>query len=373
MSGGRLSVVHVLAPARVGGLERVVQALAAGQVRAGARVLVVGVVGTSEADHPFFAPLEASGVPFTRLQLPTRAYLHERTLMRDILIAADADVLHLHGARMDLLHSGVARSLGIAVVSTAHGSSRLGWRSNLLEWFQLHAWRRFEAVIAVSGPLQQMLLAAGVPEYRLRVIPNGWSGSAASHSRDQVRQRLGMAQSDFVIGFVGRLIAAKGPDVFVEALDMLRDLPWKAVIVGDGMVRASCEASLRTRGLSDRVLMTGHVDDATTVIPAFDAFVLSSRTEGTPIVLFEAMAAGVPIVATAVGGVPDVIGAGAGVLVPPETPEAIAAALRGVMGDPQAARAMSEIARGRLTKDFGLDRWIDAHLALYRAVSRRNG
>lgn len=364
----RLSIVHVLAPARVGGLERVVQSLAIGQHAAGFRVLVIAVVDASDADPPFLAPLRAAGVPHECLRLPTRAYLRERALVKALFTKVEASVVHLHGARMDLLHSGVARALGIPVVSTAHGSSRLGWRSNLLEWFQMRFWRGFDAVVAVSRALESMLLSEGVPAARLHMISNGWSGGADRATRAEARQSLGLAESDFVVGFVGRLIAAKGPDVFIEALARIKDVPWTGVMVGDGMVRAECEALIRAHGLERRVILTGHMDDATALFPAFDAFVLSSRTEGTPIVLFEAMAARVPIVATAVGGVPDVVGAQLALLVPPNDPAALADALRTLMLDKDGASARAANAHQRLQREFGLEAWIASHTELYRSV-----
>jgi glycosyltransferase involved in cell wall biosynthesis len=104
------------------------------------------------------------------------------------------------------------------------------------------------------------------------------------------------------------------------------------------------------------------------LFPAFDVFVLSSRTEGTPIALFEAMAAGVPIVASAVGGVPDVVSSREAVLVTQEDPAALAAGLTETLGDPTAALERARAARRRLEREFALQPWLEQYLALYTSL-----
>lgn len=126
-------------------------------------------------------------------------------------------------------------------------------------------------------------------------------------------------------------------DVFLDALDLLEDVPVLA-IMGDGPERPELEARVRAGPLRDRVRFRGVVQDAGALFTAFDAFVLSSRTEGRPMVLLEAMAAGVPIVATCVGGIPEVVSPGEALLVPSQDVGAMADALRSVRSHPSAAR-----------------------------------
>jgi glycosyltransferase involved in cell wall biosynthesis len=364
-----LAVVHIAAPAPVGGLERVVQALAIGHHRAGHRVRVIAVLEPAPGTHPFVAHLGSAGVPVDVLRLPARAYWRERRQVRACLMRERPQVVHTHGYRPDLLDAGVARSLGIPIVSTVHGSSRLGGKSHFYEWVQRRAWRRFDAVIAVSRPLEGFLRDAGVAGPRVHVIPNAWPGVPPRASRAEARRTLGLADGPFTIGFVGRLIRAKGPDVLVEALPLLGDLPWRAVIIGDGGERAALEGRVKELGLEGRVLLAGHLDEATDLFPAFDAFVLSSRTEGTPITLFEAMAAEVPIVASAVGGVPDVVSDREGILVEPERPPVLAAALRAIHREPGAARERARAAALRVTREFAPATWLARHAEIYRRLA----
>jgi glycosyltransferase involved in cell wall biosynthesis len=364
-----LGIVHITAPAPVGGLERVVQALAIGQHRAGHRVLVIAVVEPSDSTHPFVVPLREAGVAVETIALPGRAYLRERSAVRAILQRVRPDVVHTHGYRSDLLDGTVARALGIPIVSTVHGSSRLGGKSHFFEWLQGIAWRRFDVVVAVSRDLERRMLESGVPRDRLALIPNAWPGVEPGLSRDAARTRLGLRADERVIAFVGRLIPAKGPDIFARALALSHDETWTAVIVGEGLLREEVERIIAEAGLTDRVRFTGHLDDATHLFPAFDLFVLSSRTEGTPIVLFEAMAASVPIVATRVGGVPEVVSDAEAILVPSEDIPALADAIRTAAGAEAHTRAQR--ARARLLLDFGTAQWIDQHVRAYRAASAR--
>jgi glycosyltransferase involved in cell wall biosynthesis len=139
-------------------------------------------------------------------------------------------------------------------------------------------------------------------------------------------------------------------------------------VLGDGPARAGLTALAEGAGVADRVHWCGVVPDAARVFSAFDALALSSRTEGTPIVLLEAMAAGVPVVATAVGGVPDVLPLDGGLLVPPEAPAALAVALRGLFDEPEAAAARALVARARVERELAVRPWADRYRDVYHAA-----
>jgi glycosyltransferase involved in cell wall biosynthesis len=140
-------------------------------------------------------------------------------------------------------------------------------------------------------------------------------------------------------------------------------------VIGDGPDVEQLRERSASLGFGARVRWHGAVPGAGGLMAAFDAFVLSSRTEGTPMVLLEAMAAGVPVVATTVGGVPDVVSGGEALLVPPEAPASLAAALRTLLLDPAGARERAAAARARLQAfDAGL--WLDRYDAVYRQVAR---
>ena len=179
---------------------------------------------------------------------------------------------------------------------------------------------------------------------------------------------LGVPPSAFTVGWVGRISAEKGLDVLLDALPSLSDIPVHLAVVGDGPLRVELEALARGAALTDRITWAGIVPDAGTLLRAFDVVVLSSRTEGTPIILLEAMAAGVPVVATAVGGVPDVVTGAEALLVDAENPVALASAIRAIVADRSAAEARAARARGRLVAEFALEPWLLAYERIYRSL-----
>ena len=360
-------ILHLAAPADVGGLERVVQGLAREQRRAGQDVHVAAVLTESAEDHPFFAPLVEAGVETHTVVAGPRGYRRERGAVAELCRRLRPTVVHTHGYRPDVLDAGVARRAGIPVVTTVHGFTGGDWKNRVYEWLQCRAFRRFDAVVAVSQPLKTRLVGAGVHPDRIHVVPNAWRPGPVL-DRAAARRALGLASGAFVVGWVGRLSREKGPDVVLEALRHVADLPLVAAVIGDGPERRSLVARAQRLGLDGRVRWHGVVPAAASLFAAFDLFVLSSRTEGSPMVAFEAMAAGVPVIATNVGGVPEMLSPEEAVLVPPDNPAALAAAIRAAYHAPAMARARAGRARQRLCRDFGTAPWGERYDGIYRLV-----
>jgi len=363
-------VLHVAAPAAVGGLERVVHLLAEGQARSGEDVHVAGVFDRIGADHYLLDTLADRGVTTHPIELSARAYWRERAAMSELCRRLRPDVVHTHGTRPDVVDAEVARRLGIPVVTTVHGFTGGNWKNRFYERLQRRAYRKFNAVVAVSRPLGEQLIRGGVPRSRVHVVPNAFGEADPSLDRAAARGVLGVSQEGFLVGWAGRLSGEKGPDVLLDALRHITDLPVAVSVVGSGREQASLMTRVRSLGLEQRVRWHGAVRDAGRLFAAFDAFVLSSRAEGTPMVLFEAMATGVPIVATRVGGVPDVVSPAEAVLVPPDDPFALATEIRAVYHNPVAAHERARRARERLYRDFSVAPWLGRYEAIYELVSR---
>jgi glycosyltransferase involved in cell wall biosynthesis len=363
-------ILHVVAPGDFGGLERVVQVLARGLHGLGHDVHVTVVATEPGADHgPFLAPLSEAGVHTHLLVAPGRAYLWERAAIARVCRQVRPHVVHTHGYRPDVLDAGVARRLRIPVVTTVHGFTGGGWRNRLYEWLQCRAFRRFDAVVAVSRPLVERLQRAGVPASRIHEVPNAWCEITPPLDRVAARRALGIPRDGFAVGWVGRLSYEKGPDVLLEALHHVRDLPLGVSVVGNGVEQVTLQARASDLGLDGRIRWHGAVPDAGRLLAAFDVLLLSSRTEGTPMVLFEAMAAGVPIVATCVGGVPGVVSPGEAALVPAGNPGALATEIRAVYQNPTVAQQRARAARARLERDFSVRPWLERYEAIYQRAS----
>lgn len=367
----RLSILHVTAPARYGGLEQVVRALATGHRQRGHDVAVAAVLEPPDAaSHPFVEALQRAGVEVAPVVTSARGYLAERRAVRGLVSRVKPHVVHTHGGRPDIVDAPVARALGIPTATTVHGFSKGGGRSGLYEYLQKRAFRRFHAVIAVSRAQAEELRAAGVRPDRLHLVPNAWQPTPQL-DRGEARRFLGIPEASRRLGWVGRLTREKGADVVLCALARVAEPTVSLSIVGDGRERTELEALARRLGVADRVVFHGRVRDAGRLPRAFDAFVLSSRTEGTPIALFEAMAAGVPVVATAVGGVPDVVSEREAWLVPPEDPVTLALAINAALADLGRRRTRADAARERLDREFGVQPWLGRYETIYRAIARQ--
>ena len=368
-----LSIMHVLAPGEVGGLESVVRSLAAEQQRAGHRVLIACVL-ENDAPHPYVASLAAIGLDVRVVVAPGRAFSREREQIAALCAELLPNVVHTHGYRPDLLDAPVARRLGISTVSTIHGFTGGGLKMRAYEWLVQRAYRRFDALIAVSSPIRDRVVASGVRGSRVHVIRNAFVAPSASFlERAAARRALGIPESAFSIGWVGRLSHEKGVDVLVRALaHVKRSENLHVSIIGSGPSEVDMRALAAATGVSDRIHWYGTIPESFRLYRAFDAFVLSSRTEGTPIVLLEAMAAEVPVITTAVGGVPDVVRSTEALLVPPEHPVMLAGAIEAVRQEPTVACARAVAARRRLEEVFAVGPWLERHEAVYRSLQRRS-
>lgn len=366
-----LTILHVLAPAPIGGLERVVRLLAIEQARAGHDVHVAAVVSPGDEDHPFGAAARADGVNVHTLVVGDRAYMREYRMIQGLCARLGPHIVHTHGFRPDVVDAAAARRMGIATASTVHGFTRNNGRARLYEWLQRAALGRCDAVLAVSAPQVEEVVRGGAKAERVHLVPNAWRRTSPQISRVESRGFLGVPAGDFVVGWVGRLGREKGPDVLVEACGWLKSPGVRVSIIGDGRMKDELKQQSQRVGVVDAIRWHGLLPDAASLFAAFDVFVLSSRTEGTPIALFEAMAARIPIVATRVGGVPDVIGEDEARLVPPENPEALASAVLEIRADPDAALERAERAHARLLEKYDVDSWIHRHNEIYGAIRRR--
>lgn len=172
---------------------------------------------------------------------------------------------------------------------------------------------------------------------------------------------------------IGRLKQPKDFSTFVRSLGLVT-APFFARVVGDGPERDQVERAVREQGLTDRVELTGTSDDVARILGEGDVFVLSSRSEGMPMSVLEAMAAGLPVVATAVGGVPELVVEGeTGLLVPPGDAGALALALDRLLGDAELRQRMGAAARRRVETSFALPDWEDAHRSLYARLLAEHG
>jgi len=239
----------------------------------------------------------------------------------------EVDLVHSHEFTMAVFGAAAAKRLQLPHFITLHGGAYWGrrWRRRTaLRW----ALRQSEGAIAVSEPYRaEISRLLGVRRELLRVVPNGIP--QVSGDRGAVRHELGLEKDEVLMVAVGNLYPVKGHRFLIEALAGLpRDGRWKLVIAGRGQEELDLRAMISDYGLSGRVQLLGLRQDIADVLAAGDLFVMPSLSEGLPLALLEAMAAGLPVVASAVGGIPDVTGTGrGGIIVPAGSVEPLQEAL----------------------------------------------
>ncbi len=274
-------------------------------------------------------------------------------------------LIHSHEFTMNF-YAGLAGSLlGIPVVATVHGKSYYPSARRRVQAMRLL--RRLGAgVVAVSSDLRDFLeRELGMRE--VRVIPNGIDIAAYSGAdRDAVRRELGFGVEDRVIGAIGNLYPVKGHAVLLEALARLKHPRIHVVIAGRGEEEPRLRGLMESLSLQGRVHLLGFREDVPRLLSAFDAYALPSFSEGQSLALMEAMAAGLPIVASRVGGNPELIRDGeSGLLFEAGNPEDLALKLKTVVDSDALAESMAAKARERAAADFSLDAMMARYRALY--------
>lgn len=364
----RLLVLHVLAPAEFGGLESVVRLMAAGQRRNGKEVVVVALLRRGARVPSWLESLRAQSVLVEPIVAPRFGYLKEVQRLTELCRELRPSVMHTHGYHADIVGAIAARRALVPVVATVHGFVGGGGKNELYEWLQRRAFRRMDGVMPVSRPMAEELVRAGVPRPRLHVVINAFERMADAMPRKGAREALRLSDAHFHAGWVGRLSPEKGADIMLRALALVRQSDVRLSVVGDGPELGRLKDLAAQLGIAGRVTWHGIVRDAARILPAFDTVILSSRAEGTPIVLLEAMGAGVPIVATTVGGIPDIVSPAEALLVQPDDPPALAAAIESVRSDPHGAATRAEAARRRLADQFATEPWVRRIDEVYAAA-----
>jgi glycosyltransferase involved in cell wall biosynthesis len=271
----------------------------------------------------------------------------------------------------------VARLTGLPSLSTCHGYIPTTWKVRLYNALDRIALKFGTQVLAVSEAIKQDLVDSGLSPDRVQVVVNavGSATDRAHANREAGRKSHGIDSTDFVLGYVGRLSAEKGLKYLLTACAELvaSGVPLKALIIGGGPQRNELGQLSRQLGLDGRVVFAGFQEDAVQWLPCMDVFVLPSLTEGTPMALLEAMAHGIPAVASAVGGVPQVIKHGeTGILVSPGSAEEISRATRAMFGDPAARQKLAENALVLVKTRYGIDQWIGRIEMEYQSLARQS-
>ena len=379
---GPIRILRVITRLNIGGPARHVVLLNAAldDGLAFRSTLVAGTTGPHEGSMLDFAHahgVEPILVPSLGREISPFDDLLSLARLVQLVRATRPDIVHTHMAKAGSLGRLAAHLCGVPlIVHTYHGHVFHGYFSPAKTRLVLGIERALglltDRIIAVGSGQRDEIAGYGVaPPDKLVPIPLGLELDAflgAERERGALRRELGIDPQTPLVGIVARLVPIKAHEVFFAAAALVHQrLPQaQFLVIGDGERRAELEAFVDGHGLREHVRFVGWRADMPRVYADLDVVALTSRNEGSPVSLIEALAAGRPVVSTAVGGVPEVvIGGQTGLLVPPDEPAAFAEALLGLLDDPQRAARLGQAGRRHVYPRYDSSRLIDDVRSLY--------
>lgn len=368
--GEKLVVAYLVRPAE-GGIKSHLTTLLAGLDHARFEPVVI-----CPPDSTIYHELESSGERVIALDLdgdlnPRRDIIAVLALRR-ILSRVRPDILHIHSAKAGLvgrmaLWPSLRRPRVVITMHSFVFDERVGSRKRaLVSWVEKRLSSRTDRVIAVSDALKTQLVdVMGVSADKITVIPNGIAFTDVSRT----------AGKGLIIGTVSRLAPQKGVDNFIRAAEIVSKKYSEArfVIVGDGPLRPSLESLAGELGLGDRLEFAGHQPDALALVAAFDVFVLASTWETFGLTLVEALSQEVPVVASRVGGIPEIVdGSTTGLLAEPSDPSDLASKIIRLIEDPDLARRLAVEGCRSVRERFSSELMVDRTQQLYDKLLGRD-
>jgi len=347
-----IKVTHVVLSLDVGGTERVVLALIRQGLLLGQEVAAVCL----EQPGTLSQEVEALGVRVTCLDKPHGLQLRVVKALREAFRALRTDIIHTHQITALFYAGPAARQVGLPVVHTEHGKNFTSRRMRWVGWLAGRWTRRF---FCVSQDIADHVKHFGiVAPSKIRVVPNGIDPRTVTEPAQQrlaVGQSLRIPPGAPVIGTVGRLDEVKRQDVLLHAFARVKRRFPQAhlLVVGDGPLQESLQALAAYLGLGDSAHFVGYQARPGMFLQAMDVFALTSWSEGMPLSILEAWATGLPVVASDVGGLPELVQAGStGLLCPCGDIGATAAALEALLADPALRQRLGEAGREVLARHY---------------------
>jgi glycosyltransferase involved in cell wall biosynthesis len=387
-----MNIVHLMASPFVGGPERQVLGLA-GALRPRCRTVFLSFAEGGRA-RAFLDRAAADGFESVPLRENAPHVFRAAAEVAEHLRRCRADVLCCNGYKPDLVGWLAARRAGVPAVAIAHGWTAATWKVRVNEALDRLVLHGMDRVVCVSAAQAAKVRRAGVPSERVRVIRNAVATEPFDRPDPAYRAKLHelfVGQTFLsdpaapvrqecltyftpatVVGAAGRLSPEKGFDVFIDAAALVRRERPDAgfVLFGDGPLRERLAKRVAERRLDGAFVLAGFRPDVERFLPFLEVAVLSSHTEGLPVAVLEAMAARVPVVATAVGGTPEVVADGAtGRLVPPGDAAALARRVGELLADDAGRRRMGDAGRRRVEDEFTFARMAEQYLEELSVVS----
>ena len=372
-----MRIAHIIKVTRISGAESHLLALLKGLRE---RELDVHLIILVERDKPMdemMRAAEAGGIPVTRVTIRRDADLSMVRRLQRVIRDLQPDIVHTHLVHANLFGYAAAKMAGVPrVVSSRHNDDRFRYRER---WRRINRrlWRRLDAGIAISEAIKQFTIEVeGAPADKITVVHYGMDYNWLSDTEIQVARanlcdQLGLSMDTNILGMVCRLVQQKGIPYALEATRRIQaDFPnAHLVIAGDGELAAELRRLAAAIGIDDRVHWLGWRHDAADLMAAFDVLLVPSLWEGFGLVLLEAMSRRVPVIASRVSAIPEVVVHGeTGILIEPRDVDALAKAMTRLLQDRALRKHMGLLGAARLEEHFSSARMVDGTIAVYQRV-----
>ncbi|RUM94223.1 MAG: hypothetical protein DSZ28_04345, partial [Thiothrix sp.] len=361
------NLIEVIYSFSIGGSERLAATLAR---EFKGRGVNVSVCATHSAQGPISKELDKEGIPYRGFGFETRSRLGKWLFPIQLYLyfkQQRAEVIHVQHVFVLQRCYWPARLAGVKrLVLTEHSDYAFRTMPDYKQTSRKYG-KRADKVTAIHKQLQQYLVdELDIPFAKTQIIYNSVDTEHFSPGIPQLnlRKQLGLEDGCVLLGWVGRMHAAKDLANLINAYERVSEkahLCHALVLVGDGDDRALAENLVRTKGLSERVFFLGERQDVPDLMRNFSIYVSSSKTEGVPLVILEAMSTGLPCVATEVGGIAEVVKKGTGWLVPPKDPQALANSVIQLIENSVFRSQASIQARDYVTSNFQFESMVDAY------------
>lgn len=359
-----MNILFLTTHSNTGGITSYILTLGSALVKSGHKVWVASSGGDCVSQ------MEESGIRHIKVNIRTKSEVHPKLwlslpLLNDLLRKERIEIIHAQTRVTQVLGALLSRLTGVKMITTCHGFFRPRWfRRTFPCWGA--------AVVAISKPVAQHLsVDFGVPERRIHLIPNGIDLDRFVRVREQqrrsVRQKMEIGDTP-LIGIIARLSDVKGISILIQAMPILLKEASSAVlmIVGQGPEEANLRKMTQDLSLTAHVRFKATINQTQELLGAFDVFVMPSLMEGLGLSVMEAQACGIPVVASRVGGLVDLIEDGkSGYLVPVNDPAALAGRILEVLRRPDQAKMMADQARSNIENHFSSRKMLQETLRVY--------
>ena len=365
-------ILHIISSSGFLGAENVVLELAKETTKVGYWV-TIGIIENRNNLHMELA--EKAREDGIKVQIfPCRGRFDGRTIssIRSFISSRQANILHSHGYKSNFYVS-LANRGHMSWVVTNHLWKKTTFALKFYAYLDSLLIRRANKIVAVSDEIVDAMMHRGIPSVKITVIDNGVDLQRFSNSQrnNNLRKSFGLNESNKIIGTIGSLTEEKGHIYLLEAARKVIDVvpECRFLIIGDGGQRQFLQEKTAHLWLSEKILFAGSRKDVPEILSMLDAFVLPSIKEGLPMALLEAMASKVPVIATSVGAIPNVIEDGInGLLIPPKNSDAISEAINKMLSNGDSAKEMELKGFEKVRDHYSSKQMAIKYLAVYKEL-----